>query len=162
MTSIHLQQNCSKFKNFPKKRTKKKKTLCEENPCISYLELSLFWNHNPSSAPANPDVDGFKIITQHNTAATLIHLPTLILQALNRVSMSGIWCLYLSKESKDSTSTVDSELQESYLQWDNNRIRYEEKETALMKMPTMINGLSFSITNWLCFCSFERPVLLTV
>lgn len=101
-------------KNFTKKEQKKNKneskTLSEENPCISYLELSLFWNHNPSSGPANPDVDGFKIITQHNIAATLIHLLMLILQVLIPVSMSGIWCLYLSKESKESTPTVDSEL----------------------------------------------------
>lgn len=61
------------------KMLQQKKSLCKENPCISYSELSLFWNHNPGSALANPDVDGFKIITQHNTAATLIHLPMLIL-----------------------------------------------------------------------------------
>lgn len=76
-----------------------------------YFELSLFWNHNPSSALANPDVDGFMIITQHNTAATLIHLPALTVFC-RPSSESAYWefSFYLPKESKQSTSTVDSDL----------------------------------------------------
>lgn len=92
------------FRILQKKKEQKK------NLCISYLERRLFWNHNCGSAAANPDVDGFKIIVQRNTAATLIHLPTLILQVLIWVSMLGIWCLYLSKESKESRPRVDGEL----------------------------------------------------
>lgn len=105
ITCTHLVYSyCNKFiNNLPlptellgvKKKKEQKKNnqntnLCNENPCISYSKLSLFWNHNPGSAHANPDVDGFKIIAQHNTAATLIHLPTLILQALIPVSILRI------------------------------------------------------------------------
>lgn len=62
-----------------------------KNPCISCFKLSLCWNHNnPSSALANPGVDSFKIIAQHNTAVILINLPLLHLQTLILVSILEI------------------------------------------------------------------------
>jgi len=55
----------------------------KSHSCILDRKLSLFWiNNNPTSSLANPDEDGFKIITRHNTMAILINLPLLILRSL--------------------------------------------------------------------------------
>lgn len=65
-----------------KEEEEKKNKTCSHQ-CIFYPEVSLFWIHNnPSSALANPDVDSFKIIAQHNTTVILINLPLLILRML--------------------------------------------------------------------------------
>lgn len=81
----------------------------KKNPCISYSKLRLFWNdNNPSSALANPDVDSFKIIAQHNTAVTLINLPLPIPQTLIQVSILKIE--FQKKKKKNTTLTPDSVL----------------------------------------------------